>query len=88
MIYHCIGIEGQDESRFTYVREVGSQLGAEDDHLMPQVWLHISEINMELEKIETDFMNSCIVYSSMMNFFVSEHRKLRADRELEKITIS
>ena len=88
MMYHCIGIEGQDESRFRYVRVVGSQLGAEDDHLMPQVWLHISEINMELEKIETDFMNSCIIYSSMMIFFVSEHRKLRADRELKMITIS
>ena len=88
MIYHCIGIEGQDESRFTYVREVGSQLGAEDDHLMPQVWLHISEINMELEKIEIDFMNYCIIYSSMMIFLVSEHRKLSADRELKMIIIS
>ena len=41
VIYHCICIEGQDESRFRCVTVLGSKLGAENDHLMAHVWLHI-----------------------------------------------
>ena len=41
VIYRCICIESQDESKFQCVLAVGSKLGAKNDQLLAQVWLHI-----------------------------------------------
>ena len=55
------------------------------DHLMAQVWLHISEINIACRKIEIEILNSSMIYLSLLILFFLENQKLRANKDPKMI---